>query len=110
MYPSKGFPQWHSGPDGSTVTMSGQAHNGSGKMDGKTDSKNLMNAFNGVKTFSATMAKSRETLGDQVTAWLLSAPDRQVVDTVVTQSSDEAFHCIAITIFYRDSDPLQAAC
>jgi hypothetical protein len=27
-------------------------------------------------------------------------PAREVVDTVVTQSSDEAFHCIAITIFY----------
>ena len=64
-----------------------------------------MNDFNGVKTFSATMAKARDTLGEQVTAWLSSAPDREVVDTVVTQSSDEAFHCIAITIFYRD--PIQ---
>lgn len=64
-------------------------------------------AFNGVKIFSATMAKARDALGDQVTAWLASAPDREVVDTVVTQSSDEAFHCIAITIFYRD--PLRSA-
>jgi hypothetical protein len=77
-------------------------------MDGHADSKNAMNAFNGVKIFSATMAKAREALGDQVTAWLLSAPDREVVDTVITQSSDEAFHCIAITIFYKD--PLQGAC
>jgi hypothetical protein len=60
-----------------------------------------MNAFNGVKTFSATMAKARDALGEQITAWLLNAPDREVVDTVVTQSSDAAFHCITITIFYR---------
>ncbi len=76
-------------------------------MDGQADGENAMSAFNGVKIFSATMAKAREALGEQVTAWLLSAPDREVVDTVITQSSDEAFHCIAITIFYRD--PLQTA-
>jgi hypothetical protein len=73
-------------------------------MDRQED-KNAMKAFNGVKVFSATMAKAREALGDQVTAWLSSVPDREVVDTVVTQSSDEAFHCIAITIFYRDPLP-----
>jgi hypothetical protein len=76
-------------------------------MDRQGDSKNGKNAFNGVKTFSATMAKARDALGEQVTAWLSSAPGREVVDTVVTQSSDESFHCIAITIFYRD--PLGAA-
>lgn len=73
-------------------------------MDGQED-KNVMKSFNGVKIFSATMAKARDALGEQVTAWLASAPDREVVDTVVTQSSDEAFHCIAITIFYRDPLP-----
>ena len=72
---------------------------------GPRDSKNVTNSFNGVKTFSATMAKARDALGEQVMAWLSSAPDREVVDTVVTQSSDEAFHCIAITIFYRDPLP-----
>jgi hypothetical protein len=72
---------------------------------GQPDGKSVMKTFNGVKTFSATMAKGREALGEQVTAWLSSAPDREVVDTVVTQSSDEAFHCIAITIFYRDPQP-----
>jgi len=61
-----------------------------------------MNSFNGVKIFSATMAKARDALGEQVSAWLASVPNREVVDTVLTQSSDKAFHCIAITIFYRD--------
>jgi hypothetical protein len=56
--------------------------------------------FNGVKVFSATMAAERERLGDKVTEWLLGNPGKQVVDTVVTQSSDEAFHCIAITVFF----------
>ena len=73
-------------------------------MDRQGD-KNAIKAFNGVKIFSATMAKARDALGEQVTAWLSSAPEREVIDTVVTQSSDEAFHCIAITIFYRDALP-----
>ena len=73
-------------------------------MDPQGD-KTAIKAFNGIKIFSATMAKARDALGEQVTAWLSSAPDREVVDTVVTQSSDEAFHCIAITIFYRDPLP-----
>lgn len=56
--------------------------------------------FNGVKIFSATMAQNRDSLGERIGEWLGSDPSREVVDTVVTQSSDEAFHCIAITIFY----------
>lgn len=73
-------------------------------MDRQVD-KSPIKAFNGVKVFSATMAKAREALGENVTAWLSSVPGRVVVDTVVTQSSDDAFHCIAITIFYRDPLP-----
>ncbi|MBI5479670.1 MAG: hypothetical protein HY906_12475 [Deltaproteobacteria bacterium] len=56
--------------------------------------------FNGVKVFSATMAQERENLGDRITEWLRTRPQVEVVDTVVTQSSDEAFHCLAITLFY----------
>jgi hypothetical protein len=56
--------------------------------------------FNGVKVFSATMAQERELLGDRITEWLRTRPNVRVVDTIVTQSSDEAFHCLAITIFY----------
>jgi hypothetical protein len=76
-----------------------------GRMESPGDSKSAMKPFNGVKIFSATMAKGRDALGEQVTEWLSSAPNREVVDTVITQSSDEAFHCIAITIFYRDPLP-----
>ncbi len=60
------------------------------------------NQFNGVKVFSATMAQDRDQLGEKLTAWLGERPALKVVDTVVTQSSDEAFHCLAITVFYFD--------
>ena len=56
--------------------------------------------FNGVKVFSATMAQERENLGEKVTAWIRDHQDWKIVETIVTQSSDEAFHCLAITVFY----------
>lgn len=46
------------------------------------------------------MAPDRDGLGDKVTAWLRNHPNVQVTDTIVTQSSDAAFHCLAITVFY----------
>jgi len=56
--------------------------------------------FNGVKVFSATMVADRDQLGEKVTAWMTSHTHLKVTDIVITQSSDEAFHCIAITVFY----------
>jgi len=56
--------------------------------------------FNGVKVFSATMVADRDQLGEKVTAWINAHPEKKVTNLVVTQSSDEAFHCIAITVFY----------
>jgi hypothetical protein len=56
--------------------------------------------FNGVKVFSATMFADRARLGESVTAWLAARPSVEVSQMVVTQSSDAAFHCIAITVFY----------
>lgn len=60
------------------------------------------NKFNGVKIFSATMAQERDQLGEKLTAWLSDRSHLKIVDTIVTQSSDEAFHCLAITLFYWD--------
>jgi hypothetical protein len=57
--------------------------------------------FDGVKVFSATKARERGMLGDRLTEWLDSHPDNKVVDTVVTQSSDQEFHCLTITVFYQ---------
>jgi hypothetical protein len=47
------------------------------------------------------MVADRDQLGEKVTAWMNANQDtKKVTDVVVTQSSDEAFHCIAITVFY----------
>jgi hypothetical protein len=59
-------------------------------------------AFNGVKVFSATMFTDRARLGEAVTTWLAERPQLDVVDIVVTQSSDAAFHCITISVFYLE--------
>ena len=54
----------------------------------------------GVKVFSATKARDRQELGEAVTEWLRQNPNYEIVDKVVTQSSDDDFHCLSITIFY----------
>lgn len=65
-----------------------------------------MSAFNGVKVFCATMVQQRHDLGEVVTRWLEDArrtrPGFQVVDIKISQSSDRAFHCISITVFYNE--------
>jgi hypothetical protein len=58
--------------------------------------------FKRVKVFSATVGPDRQRLGETITRWLAENPSFQIVDTVVTQSSDSAFHCLAITLFYND--------
>ena len=57
--------------------------------------------FTGVKVFSATKAKEREDLGEQVTRWLRANADLEVVDRTVTQSSDNEFHCLTVVLFYK---------
>lgn len=58
--------------------------------------------FNGVRVFSATMAQERENLGEKVTDWLSSRPNLEVIDIQTVQSSDQAFHCISIVLFYKE--------
>ena len=58
--------------------------------------------FNSIKVFSATMMNEREHLGARITNWFADNPDLLVTEIVVTQSSDEAFHCLTFTIFYFD--------
>jgi hypothetical protein len=65
-----------------------------------------MSAFNGVKVFSATMIAQRQMLGEEVTQWLDTARQRpgfEVVDLIVRQSSDNAYHLITILVFYKTS-------
>lgn len=65
-----------------------------------TDRESAM-SFTGVKVFSATKAKEREELGETITRWLRSNSDLEIVDRVVSQSSDNEFHCLTIVLFYR---------
>lgn len=75
--------------------MSANAGNQSGQLTLRRDVK-----FNGVKVFSATMVADRDQLGEKVSEWMNRNSQLKVTDIVVTQSSDEAFHCIAITVFF----------
>ncbi|MBK8263263.1 MAG: hypothetical protein IPK80_18205 [Nannocystis sp.] len=60
-----------------------------------------MVAFTGVKVFSATKAWEREQISDRINEWLSMNPTADIVDKVVTQSSDSEFHCLTITLFYN---------
>lgn len=57
--------------------------------------------FSGVKVFSTTLARDREQMGENITKWLKDHQDLEIVDRVVTQSSDKEFHCLTVTLFYK---------
>jgi hypothetical protein len=77
------------------AAMSANLANQSGRLVLRRDVK-----FNGVKIFSATMVADRDQLGEKVTDWMQRNTHLKITDIVITQSSDEAFHCIAFTLFY----------
>jgi hypothetical protein len=58
-------------------------------------------AFDTVKVFTATKAKDRESLGETITDWIRQNPKMAVVEKTVTQSSDNEFHCLSITLFCK---------
>jgi hypothetical protein len=71
-----------------------------------------MNKFNGIQIFSATMVAQRQVLGETVTQWLTEArrrPGFEVVDIMIRQSSDSAYHCISILVFFNESQKKRAA-
>jgi hypothetical protein len=55
-----------------------------------------------VKVFSTTLARDRDAMGEHITRWLAEHPDLDVVSHEVRQSSDKEFHCLTITLFYRE--------
>ena len=63
-----------------------------------------MATFTGIKVFSTTLARDREMMGETITKWLKENPNAEIVDKVVTQSSDKEFHCLTITLFYRQKN------
>jgi hypothetical protein len=62
------------------------------------------NQFTGIKVFSTTLARDREAMGENITRWLRENPSAEIVDKVVTQSSDKEFHCLTVTLFYRQKE------
>lgn len=58
--------------------------------------------FTGMKIFSTTLARDREHMGEHITKWITDNHNVEIVDKIVTQSSDKEFHCLTITLFYRE--------
>ena len=58
-------------------------------------------SIDGVKVFTATMARDRAQLGDVATEWIARNPEVIVCEIVVSQSSDERYHCLTFSLFYR---------
>jgi len=77
--------------------MSANLSNQTGHITVRKDLK-----FNGLKIFSATMVADRDQLGEKVTNWIAANPQCKLTELVVTQSSDQAFHCVAITVFFHE--------
>jgi len=64
--------------------------------------------IHGIKTFTGTKAGERSSLGEKATEWLegqYAKAGFEVVDKIVTQSSDNEFHCLTITLFYKWDKP-----
>ena len=57
--------------------------------------------WEGCKVFSATKARERVSLGEEVTRWVGANPEIEIVEREVLQSSDKEFHCLTIVLFYR---------
>ncbi|MBN2723794.1 MAG: hypothetical protein JXR95_06970 [Deltaproteobacteria bacterium] len=55
----------------------------------------------GVKVFTATKAKERDELGENITRWIKNNPGVEIISKKVTQSSDNEYHCLTITIIYK---------
>lgn len=44
------------------------------------------------------MARERERLGDRVSDWLAANPQLEVLQTIVSQSSDSEYHCLSLVL------------
>ncbi len=63
-----------------------------------------MPSFTGVKVFSTTLARDREVMGETISKWLAAHPGLEIVGREVKQSSDHAFHCLSIILFFRERE------
>lgn len=69
----------------------------------------MLSSYTHVKVFAASKSVERGELGDKVTQWLAENPGIELVEKEVRQSSDDQFHCLTITLFYRLSAPASTA-
>jgi hypothetical protein len=76
-------------------------HVENGPLSGSRAPWDKQGMFTGVKVFSATKAKEREELSENINRWIKSNADLEIVDRVVMQSSDNEFHCYSMLIFYK---------
>jgi hypothetical protein len=60
-----------------------------------------MAVLSGAKVFSATKARERENLGAVITKCIREHEDVEIIDKIITQSSDREFHCLTLTVFYQ---------
>lgn len=71
----------------------------SGNLQSKVTRRHGCPNFDVVKMFAATKAKDREVLGETITGWLAANNHLVVTDREITQSSDNEFHCVTVTLF-----------
>lgn len=77
--------------------------------DKKTNTDRLSNEvtrskcspFDGVQMFTASKPRDRDQLGETISAWMSRNRHLEIVDWVITQSSDNAFHCVTMSLFWR---------
>ena len=43
-------------------------------------------------------------MGAAISRWLKQHPELEIVEKVVTQSSDKEFHCYTLTLFYLQKE------
>ncbi len=63
----------------------------------------MLSRLHGVKVFSATKARDRDSLGETITSWLQMNSQLEILDIIVRQSSDNEFHCLSVTILYANA-------
>jgi len=59
-------------------------------------------AISAVKVFAATKQRDREELGDRVAAWVNANSQLEVLQVVVSLSSDRKFHCLSMVLLCAD--------
>ena len=64
----------------------------------------LADMFAGVKVFTATKAKERESLGEMVTAWLRENPRARIVEQDRHAKLGRSVSLSTITLFYATEE------